>query len=446
MNDQPITTRYGSPLQPASARSVLRAGPVLVAAGSDDTAAVLRAGVLIATRLRREVAVVSVVDPFQQLGFLPGDGASRRASADALTEARRHRIHHEMDVVGAPAHWSLRTEVGDVPRALARLARQADASFLVMGLGRRHPVERLLGADTVVRTVRQTECPVVAVPRTVAAQLDVAVVGVDFSESALHAAHTMLPLLALGATVHLLHVWQPSDLADELHAERDELYRRELPARFRHFIDALALPPRVTVRQDVREGRPAERLLDYAEAHHADLLVVGRHGRGMFERLLVGGVAQRVLRGAGCAVLVVPEPALHARAREPVLAGQVCVSYERSEWTAKLDEFSRRNAGRVTVLEMSDATRIPYSRERGYVLFGVSYHERTHEVEIILGEANGRRRHLTRLIPDVSSLSIHRDETGADVALRLDHGTGQTLLSVVAARQAAGTGTAAMLS
>lgn len=437
MNDQPITTRFASTMQPASSRSVLRAGPVLVAAGSEDTAAVLRAGVLIATRLRREVDVVSVVDPDQQIGVLPGDGASRHASVDALVESRRQRIHHEMEVVGAPARWSVRTEIGDVPRALARIVRQSDASFLVMGLGRRRPVERLLGADTVVRTVRQAECPVVAVPRSLSVPPGVAVVGVDFSESALHAAHTMLPLLALGATVHLLHVWQPSNLADEIHAEQDEQYRRELPMRLRHFVDALALPPSVAVRQDVREGRPAERLLEYAEARHADLLVLGRHGRGLFERLLVGGVAQRVIRGAGCAVLVVPEPALHARAREPVLAGQLYVSFERSEWSAKLDEFSRRNAGRVTVLEMSDATRIPCSREGGYVLFGVSYHERTHEVEVILGEANGRRRHLTRLIPDVSSLGVRRDETGADIALRLDHGTGQTLLSIVARKPAA---------
>lgn len=62
------------------------------------------------------------------------------------------------------------------------------------------------------------------------------------------------------------------------------------------------------VRSDVmvRDGRPAAEILDLARALPADILVMGTHGRGGFERLVLGSVAEKVLRKAGCPVLTVP--------------------------------------------------------------------------------------------------------------------------------------------
>jgi nucleotide-binding universal stress UspA family protein len=52
-------------------------------------------------------------------------------------------------------------------------------------------------------------------------------------------------------------------------------------------------------------GDPVERLLDVADAHHADLLVVGSREHGFLERLLGGGVDERLARQAHCDVLLV---------------------------------------------------------------------------------------------------------------------------------------------
>jgi hypothetical protein len=53
-------------------------------------------------------------------------------------------------------------------------------------------------------------------------------------------------------------------------------------------------------------GNPAEEILRYATKHGIDLIVLGTHGRTGLSRLLLGNVAERVLRAARCPVLVVP--------------------------------------------------------------------------------------------------------------------------------------------
>lgn len=396
------------------------AGPVLVAAGGDGNAAVLRAGLLVASQIGRSLVVVSAVDE------------------DALGDARRHRIEQQLAGAGAPFPWSVRIEVGAPPEVLARAVRLLNASVLVMGIGRRRPVDRLLGQETTLRTVRAVDCPVLAVPAGFETLPSVAVVGVDFSDAGRNAAECMPTFVTHDAAVHLIHVWQPTDASDAALVGHDDMYRVSLPDRIHSFSESLRLPDALAVRHEMREGRPAEHLLDAAESHHAGLLVVGRHGKGLFERLLVGSVATRVLRGSPCAVLVVPEPALHARAPQQHPRGVVSVEHERSQWAGQLDAFAGRNAGRLTILEISDVAHVPFSSERGYVLFGVTYREADHEIEIILGEANGRRRHLTRVVADATRLTVQRDDAGNDRALRVEHGAGVTVLALVTAEELAG--------
>ena len=56
---------------------------------------------------------------------------------------------------------------------------------------------------------------------------------------------------------------------------------------------------------------PAAGILHCAEALPADLIVLGTHGRGGFERFMLGSVAEKVLRKARWPVLTVPPPATH---------------------------------------------------------------------------------------------------------------------------------------
>jgi len=52
----------------------------------------------------------------------------------------------------------------------------------------------------------------------------------------------------------------------------------------------------------------AEAIVDYAKEHHVDLIVMGTHGRRALAHLLMGSVAERVVRTAPCPVLTVRHP------------------------------------------------------------------------------------------------------------------------------------------
>ena len=53
------------------------------------------------------------------------------------------------------------------------------------------------------------------------------------------------------------------------------------------------------------EGTPSEEIIDYAEEADCDLVVMGTHGRGGIDRLLLGSVAERVVRTSPVPVLTV---------------------------------------------------------------------------------------------------------------------------------------------
>jgi len=55
----------------------------------------------------------------------------------------------------------------------------------------------------------------------------------------------------------------------------------------------------------VWEGDPGDMIVSAAEAEHADMVVVGSHGRGTVGRLFLGSVSEHVVRHAPCPVLVV---------------------------------------------------------------------------------------------------------------------------------------------
>ena len=58
----------------------------------------------------------------------------------------------------------------------------------------------------------------------------------------------------------------------------------------------------------VGEGEPRSGILDIAAEWHADIIVLGSHGRAGLQRLLLGSVAETVARHARCSVMIVRIP------------------------------------------------------------------------------------------------------------------------------------------
>jgi nucleotide-binding universal stress UspA family protein len=65
-------------------------------------------------------------------------------------------------------------------------------------------------------------------------------------------------------------------------------------------------PPTVTA--VLTSSSPAYAIIDYAAEKHIELIVIGTHGRGALAHLVMGSVAERVVRLAGCPVLTVRHP------------------------------------------------------------------------------------------------------------------------------------------
>jgi nucleotide-binding universal stress UspA family protein/predicted transcriptional regulator len=74
---------------------------------------------------------------------------------------------------------------------------------------------------------------------------------------------------------------------------------------------------------DARVGRPAAQILEAAQAHEADVIVMGTHGRSGPARWLLGSVADEVVRHADRPVLLVSARASVARSAEPSTVGDL---------------------------------------------------------------------------------------------------------------------------
>ncbi len=76
----------------------------------------------------------------------------------------------------------------------------------------------------------------------------------------------------------------------------------------RQRLDRLQVPDTVPTERHLVEGDAATRILDVAEKTGSDLIVMGTHGRTGLARLLMGSVAEQIVRKAPCPVLTVKTP------------------------------------------------------------------------------------------------------------------------------------------
>ena len=111
----------------------------------------------------------------------------------------------------------------------------------------------------------------------------------------------------------MLHVLLPSLKCGEVYAliTRPEEIREELTNRLnalRSTTDGLA------VEIVLKEGDPAAQILTTSKELGCDLIVMGTHGRTGLSHLLMGSVAEKVVRKATCPVLTIKNPLVQAQA------------------------------------------------------------------------------------------------------------------------------------
>jgi nucleotide-binding universal stress UspA family protein len=143
--------------------------------------------------------------------------------------------------------------------------------------------------------------------------LKTVLVPTDFSECSEAAVRYGLALAeAFGASLHLLHVvqdpykqaWAAEGFAAPV---TDMVLQWETQARERLEKTAAACAPLQTTIA-TRVGSPFYDIAAYASEANVDLIVIGTHGRGPIGHMLLGSVAERIVRRAPCPVLTVRHP------------------------------------------------------------------------------------------------------------------------------------------
>lgn len=202
-------------------------------------------------------------------------------------------------------------------RAADAILDQADdfgPDLIVVGSRGHGPMRTLLLGSVSAEIVDHAPCPVLVARSSEVSRV---VLAHDGSAQARMAEDVLAewPVFA-GRPVEVLsvarlHSSMPDPLAPGSQEEAAEAYRQAVTdQRQRHEDIARASADRLRnhgleAEWDVRAGDPAHVIIEEAESRHADLVVVGTHGRTGLDRIVLGSVAHNVLTHAHCSVLVV---------------------------------------------------------------------------------------------------------------------------------------------
>jgi len=151
-------------------------------------------------------------------------------------------------------------------------------------------------------------------------EIQTMLVATDFSEASAPAiAYAFYLARALSARLYIIHVVPEDDVrvlkAISAHLQSEmtpeslvEAFYAEADKRLTALVDS-ALAGDLVEERLIVTGQPATAIMSWAAAKQVQLIIVGTHGHSGITRFLMGSVAERVLREAPCAVLVVPSTA-----------------------------------------------------------------------------------------------------------------------------------------
>jgi nucleotide-binding universal stress UspA family protein len=204
---------------------------------------------------------------------------------------------------------SIEVATGTAFVEIIRRARAENVDIILIGAHGAQFVKDLLVGTAAEKIVRKGDRPVLLVKRSPRGPYRRVLIPTDFSEESTQALRLGLQL-ALGAKFYLLHAYHGL----EKHLWRTDLakseimrYRRQLARKSRadmkRYMRRLGIGERPVVRL-LRYGRAPHVIIETARRLHPDLVSVGSVGRTGLSYILLGSVAEHVLRQVSCDVLV----------------------------------------------------------------------------------------------------------------------------------------------
>ena len=295
--------------------------------GSPESVEAAALGAFVASRAGVECRLVHAVPDYWTGLALPEIPVDPEALAAAARDHARTVVTHALEgAVPAAMIAALEVRAGRSAYVLEDVAHETQAGVVVLGGKRRRALARI-GGSTVTHLVRLGTVPVLATDG-IASDIRRVLVAADLSYAArptIEAAQRWANLL--GAQLRVLHVVEPIPVVPgiTLGVADDEMFlscERAVDAE----IKPLVTGPNADI--VIRRGRAAAAITSEARQWRADLIVVGSHGRGWVDRLLIGSVSERLLNVLPASLLVVPvaHPAAAVPLAERAMSRQMAAS------------------------------------------------------------------------------------------------------------------------
>jgi nucleotide-binding universal stress UspA family protein len=278
--------------------------------GSDGAAAVLHHAAELAHWADATIRVLYVADTNRD-SVTVVDGQTvdvlEREGRDTVEEAAK-----TLETLGV----SHRTDVlqGNPAPTIVEYAEAYDQDLIVMPTHGREGLSRYLAGSVSEKVVRLSSVPVLSVKmqpdETLTFPYENVLVPTDGSAAATHATdHVLEFAAALDATVHVLSVVDDSALEPDIRSTIAGKESEQAATEAVESVVSAAETHGVTdVVQHVEHGRPASVILDCIEANGVHAVGMGTTGRRGTDRILLGSVAEKIVRSAPVPVVTAAKP------------------------------------------------------------------------------------------------------------------------------------------
>ncbi|MCL7744403.1 universal stress protein [Guyparkeria hydrothermalis] len=232
----------------------------------------------------------------------------RAALAREATAGLQDQVRQGVSQLGiASPRVEIVVRWGKPAALITEAAESREAELIVAGTDTRPDASRWIIGSTAEKLVRAGSCPVLVVRHSPGPGYARIAAAVDFSPASREALAEALAL-APEASFTLIHSYETwfETYIDPATYERLRYEQEEaLHERLRAFAHDAGVREGQDVDYQVVAGLPGVAVLDAAHAFEADLVVCGTQGETGLRHLLLGSVAQHILRSAGTDVLAV---------------------------------------------------------------------------------------------------------------------------------------------
>jgi nucleotide-binding universal stress UspA family protein len=248
----------------------------------------------------------------------PGFGSSARGARRSLDSLKTRALLDLGRLVRAASERGVAADykllVGIPEDGILEAAEETKAAVIVLGTHGRAGLDRFRLGSVAEAVLRKAHCPVLVISAKAGAQplvnplrlqLSRLLVATDFSASSNTALRWAAGLARLlDARVMLVHVAERTASSRSHSVHMDGASQKRVDRKLRHAISTSGADDMVSD-SFLLHGDPAETILAHAVRTRASLIVMGTRGRRGMERLMLGSVAESVLRSAQCPVLIV---------------------------------------------------------------------------------------------------------------------------------------------